>query len=189
MTDNQCSPDSSEALANILMRCRTVLGNMADENEGAIFNRWPINHEPLRADAKNLVPLIDEALRNHHETFMATRCSADIASLAEIFKHADEADWKYIDQLLMSSIRHSQDQQTKFWRSALTELRNVLRSPHDAQPEPERLPTYGNLLAEINQAAHAAGTNAWVRDVLKRAHRAIRLNAPLASSPPSTEGK
>ena len=30
------------------------------------------------------------------------------------------------------------------------------------------------LLADINKAAHAAGTNAWVRDVLQRSHRAIR---------------
>jgi hypothetical protein len=70
------SPVTTEALPNILMRCRTVLGNMALENEAglaSIFDRWPISHEPLRADAKNLVPLIDEALRNHHEAFMAAR--------------------------------------------------------------------------------------------------------------------
>lgn len=35
---------------------------MAQENEGAIFNRWPIHHEPLRADAKNVVPVIDAFL-------------------------------------------------------------------------------------------------------------------------------
>lgn len=51
-----------EHLRSLLERCRTVLGNMALENEGAIFNRWPISHEPLRHDAKNLVPLIDAAL-------------------------------------------------------------------------------------------------------------------------------
>lgn len=45
----------------------------------------------------------------------------------------------------------------------------------------DRLPTHGKLLADINKAAHAAGTNAWVRDVLQRAHRAIRQNAPLAA--------
>lgn len=50
------------ALRSALERCRTVLGNMAQENEGAIFNRWPINHEPLRHDAKNLLPVIDQAL-------------------------------------------------------------------------------------------------------------------------------
>lgn len=58
-------------------------------------------------------------------------------------------------------------------------------APSSWQPtddEPERLPTHGDLLAEINKAAHAAGTNAWVRDVLKRAHRAIRLSAPLSST-------
>lgn len=58
-------------MAGILMRCRTVLANMALENEGhkAIFNRWPISHEPLRSDAKNLVPLIDEALAAYHQEF------------------------------------------------------------------------------------------------------------------------
>ncbi len=61
----------AEHLARLLMRCRTVLGNMAEENEGAIFRRWPINHEPLRADARNLVPLIDDALREHHKAAMA----------------------------------------------------------------------------------------------------------------------
>jgi hypothetical protein len=50
-------------LSSALERARTVLGNMALENEGAIFNRWPINHEPLRADAKGLLPMIDEAIR------------------------------------------------------------------------------------------------------------------------------
>jgi hypothetical protein len=51
-----------EALEAALQRCRTVLGNMALENETAIFNRWPINHEPLRSDARNLLPVIDAAL-------------------------------------------------------------------------------------------------------------------------------
>ena len=50
---------------NVLGRCRTVLGNMALENEGhaRLFSRWPISHEPLRHDAKNLLPVIDEALQ------------------------------------------------------------------------------------------------------------------------------
>jgi hypothetical protein len=54
--------DRIEALEVALRRCQTVLGNMAAENEGAIFNRWPINHEPLRNDARNLLPVIDAAL-------------------------------------------------------------------------------------------------------------------------------
>ena len=45
-----------------LRRARVILANMAQENEGAIFNRWPINHEPLRNDAKNALPEIDAAL-------------------------------------------------------------------------------------------------------------------------------
>ena len=51
-----------EELESVLRRCRTVLGNMALENETAIFNRWPINHEPLRNDARRLLPVIDAAL-------------------------------------------------------------------------------------------------------------------------------
>lgn len=35
-------------------------------------------------------------------------------------------------------------------------------------------PDIDELLKDINKAAHAAGTNAWVRDVLQRSHRAIR---------------
>lgn len=44
--------------ANALDRCLTILGNMAMENEGAIFRRWPINHEPLRADARGVLPVL-----------------------------------------------------------------------------------------------------------------------------------
>lgn len=51
-------------LADTLTRAQTVLANMAQENEGAIFNRWPISHEPLRADAKALLPLINEVLNS-----------------------------------------------------------------------------------------------------------------------------
>ena len=56
-----------EALEAALRRCQTVLGNMAAENEGAIFNRWPINHEPLRNDARHLLPVIDAALAPEQE--------------------------------------------------------------------------------------------------------------------------
>ncbi len=51
-----------ERLRNVLARCRTVLGNMALERKGAVFNRWPVSHEPLRSDARTLLPLIDAAL-------------------------------------------------------------------------------------------------------------------------------
>lgn len=47
----------------LLERCHTVLANMAKENEGAIFNRWPINHEPLRADARSILPDLEAAIR------------------------------------------------------------------------------------------------------------------------------
>lgn len=62
MSDYKALQSKLTAAHRILERCRTVLGNMALEREGAIFNRWPISHEPLRADAKNLVPLIDKVL-------------------------------------------------------------------------------------------------------------------------------
>jgi hypothetical protein len=38
---------------------------MALENEGTfnqIFNRWTINHEPLRNDAKNLLPILQQVI-------------------------------------------------------------------------------------------------------------------------------
>lgn len=56
--------DAIEHLRSVLWRCRTVLGNMATENAGvlAFFSRWPINHEPLRADARGLLPVIDAAI-------------------------------------------------------------------------------------------------------------------------------
>lgn len=54
----------TEDLVLMLKRCRTILGNMAEEREGfwneLTGRRWPINHEPLRSDAKNIVPLIDD---------------------------------------------------------------------------------------------------------------------------------
>lgn len=53
-----------QRLEDVLRRARTVLANMAQENEGirVVLKRWPIDHEPLRNDARHLLPLIDEAL-------------------------------------------------------------------------------------------------------------------------------
>lgn len=60
------TPDEADEHRNLLGRCRTVLGNMAEERLGfwaSLFGRrWPVNHEPLRGDARNLLPLIDELL-------------------------------------------------------------------------------------------------------------------------------
>lgn len=60
------NPETAEAKTALLERCRTVLANMAAEREGfwASFfgRRWPISHEPLRADAKGLLPLLNEVL-------------------------------------------------------------------------------------------------------------------------------
>jgi hypothetical protein len=51
-----------DALIHVLRRCQMVLSNMALENEGALFKRWPIHHEPLRSDAKHLLPLVEATL-------------------------------------------------------------------------------------------------------------------------------
>lgn len=50
-----------------LLRARTVLGNMAMERPDATFFRWIVPHEPLRADAKELLPVIDTALGQEDE--------------------------------------------------------------------------------------------------------------------------
>jgi hypothetical protein len=46
--------------------CRPILENMAAENERPWWNfwtpRWPISHEPIRGDARYVLPLIDELL-------------------------------------------------------------------------------------------------------------------------------
>lgn len=47
-----------ERLRRLLGRGVTILDNMAKENKPAIafgWKRWPVHHEPLRADAKNLL--------------------------------------------------------------------------------------------------------------------------------------
>jgi hypothetical protein len=84
-----------ERLRNVLERCRTILSNMAEENEGGgmFIPRWPIDHEPLRADAKNLLPLIDAALAQSdaepHDSDGVTR--KDVESWMRYFdEHAEE---------------------------------------------------------------------------------------------------
>lgn len=66
LNDGWLTADDADAMRRALERCRTVLGNMAEERTGfwaSLFGRrWPISHEPLRADAKNLLPIIDEVL-------------------------------------------------------------------------------------------------------------------------------
>jgi hypothetical protein len=61
-------PDDANVL-RLLERAQTILGNMAaEEHAGFPFfgaTRWKISDEPLRADAKNLLPLIDAALASY----------------------------------------------------------------------------------------------------------------------------
>jgi hypothetical protein len=56
--------EDNDRLLDLLERCETVLGNMAKENVGwrRFLWRWQISDEPLRNDAKNLLPLIEAAL-------------------------------------------------------------------------------------------------------------------------------
>ncbi len=58
-------------LVGALERARTILGNMAKENTGqfAFLRRWPINHEPLRADAKAFLPVLDNLLGDFQQAF------------------------------------------------------------------------------------------------------------------------
>lgn len=69
-----------ETLNRVLVRCRTILGNMARERPRSfrtivLNDRWPINHEPLRADAKALLSVIDATLNPNQKVHLATdRC-------------------------------------------------------------------------------------------------------------------
>lgn len=65
----ECCPHCQEVtrLKQLLERCYVVLGNLAMERENpAVWqSRWPISHEPLRADAKALLPLLDAAVKRN----------------------------------------------------------------------------------------------------------------------------
>lgn len=49
-----------------LERAQVILCNMAAERPGfwaSLFGRrWPVNHEPLRGDARNALPAINDAI-------------------------------------------------------------------------------------------------------------------------------
>ncbi len=65
--ENAKKAERIRQLRSVLERCRTVLGNMALETERhplSLLPRWPISHEPLRADARNLLPIIDKELED-----------------------------------------------------------------------------------------------------------------------------
>lgn len=54
----------AEAVAT-LRRCESLCRHLTQENTGLrryLVSRWPINHEPLRADAANLLPDIRAAI-------------------------------------------------------------------------------------------------------------------------------
>lgn len=60
---DECDARLPHAAAGVLRRAHTILANMAAENEGflnaAFGRRWPISHEPLRADARALLPELE----------------------------------------------------------------------------------------------------------------------------------
>lgn len=53
-----------DALKAALTRTHVVLANMAAEIQPhrPWHSRWPIHHEPLRADARRMLPIVDAAL-------------------------------------------------------------------------------------------------------------------------------
>lgn len=67
-------------IAAVISRAETILANMARENEKGIAfgrQRWPIHHEPLRADAKGLLPEFDTAKNELMELMAVVKMFAD----------------------------------------------------------------------------------------------------------------
>ncbi|WP_437870913.1 hypothetical protein ACSD7O_14315 [Methylorubrum extorquens] len=67
-------------LRHALGRTRNVLNNMAMEHATgwrSIFARWPIHHEPLRSDARGLLPVIDAALAGPQKASRQWICNGD----------------------------------------------------------------------------------------------------------------
>ena len=136
------SAEAVEKAAMALDRARTVLGNMAAENEGtfgAFFGRWPIHHEPLRGDAKRLLPIIDDVLA--------------LLTPAGTAPHPAEDDLNPSVATLQRLIATSFDAPTpEVWREALVAAKTVRNhiegtTPAETAPHPaggdgivERLP-------------------------------------------------
>lgn len=60
--------------------------------------------------------------------------------IGRVFHHATAEDWDYIERLLVVSVRHQQDEQTKFWLAAIKALRAALTrqpAPEAAHPDPD----------------------------------------------------
>lgn len=59
--------DKTTFTRSVLQRCEMLLENMTKERTGTarlMFGRWSINHEPLRNDAANILPLIRAILKD-----------------------------------------------------------------------------------------------------------------------------
>lgn len=50
----------------------------------------------------------------------------EIERLRAPFKHVDGLDWDYLERLLVTSMRHQQDSQTRIWIEAIRAARAAL---------------------------------------------------------------
>lgn len=83
MSETEGVTPAEERALSLLLRCNTVLGNMAWEREGfwnSLFGRrWVISDEPLRADAKGLLPEIEKVMADANERAKAAFRSSFMA--------------------------------------------------------------------------------------------------------------
>lgn len=68
--DYDALAERCDRLEHALRWAQTILANMAMEHTTGwrgIFARWPISHEPLRADARGALPVIEKALAEQEQ--------------------------------------------------------------------------------------------------------------------------
>jgi len=99
------------------------------DSGAAVYSKWfcdqhgkPLDEDGLRL----LLDVRDKAILD--QAAELTRLRQSKAALREPFKNADEKDWEYLDRLLLTSIRHQQDDQARFWWSAMKSFRAALTS-------------------------------------------------------------
>jgi hypothetical protein len=171
-------------LMGLLERCRTVLGNMALENEGAIFNRWPINHEPLRSDAKNLVPLIDEALAQSSAesadgSYLSDRVFEGVRSVDA--EDAERLKASYVASRTSAQLQASADSaQPVAWPSREVIAREIRRAMLD-NPTEESF----NKRAEAREAI----ANVYADIIIERFAASRHVSEPAGATVPQTAGR
>lgn len=153
-----------KAIVDFLDAAYDAIGDLGVDNQGNV--RW--------AALVNIQREIGQKARD----FAAAPQPASNANYEKAIALLDLSTW----YLTPAAQRNWEERVEQFLADPSRPVDIPPRPTAAAYAESERLPTCGNLLADINKAAHAAGTNAWVREVLKQAHRAIRLSAPLAST-------